>query len=135
MATATTGPGVLSAYRAMMRLACRLPEKQKTGALTQARTQFRAPLNGTSLADKLKEAGEKIAYLRIITPKPKANSDSGRWIYKDGKRIQAEGTTRGGQRVHTNWDGKNLDPCSVKRHKGGLKRAGFVNNLHAKGIF
>ena len=35
----------------------------------------------------------------------------------------------------SNFDGKNLDPCQVKRHYHGLKRCGFVNNLHAKGIF
>ena len=119
----------------MIRLACRLPEKQQLGAISQIKTEFRAPLNDASLSDKIREAGEKIAYLRIITPKPRSCSESGRWIYKDGKCIHAEGTSRDGHRVHTNWDGKNLDPCSVKRHKVSLKRAGFVNNQHAKGIF
>ena len=38
-------------------------------------------------------------------------------------------------RVVTNWHGKNLDPESVSRHKHTLKRAGFMNNRHAKGVF
>jgi len=29
----------------------------------------------------------------------------------------------------SNWDGKNLDPCSVKRHNSQLRRAGFMNNV------
>lgn len=135
MATVTTAPGIVSAFRALMRLASRLPEKQRQGALIQIRTQFRSPLHTATLSDKLKEAGEKIAYLRIITPKHRSNSDAGCWIYKDGQPVQASGTTRNGKNVHTNWTGNNLDPCSVKRHKVSLKRAGFTNNLHAKGIF
>jgi hypothetical protein len=45
-------------------------------------------------------------------------------------------TTRvDGKGVINSFTGYNLDPCMVKRHNAGLKRAGFVNNLHAKGIF
>jgi hypothetical protein len=98
----------------------------------------------------IKEAGEKIAYLRIITPKRSSSSSltgtgskSGtqRFIYsKDGGVIEVDasggGTKRDSNgRVISNWDGKNLDPCSVKTHNSQLKRMGFVNNLHAKGIF
>jgi hypothetical protein len=66
------------------------------------------------------------------------------FVYKDGQRYEVGASTVDGEvtlrdnaggRVHTNWDGKNLDPDSVRRHKQQLKRAGFVNNLHAKGIF
>jgi hypothetical protein len=135
MATATTAPGIASAFRTLMRLASRLPEKQRVGALTQIRVQFRSPLQDATLNEKLKEADAKIAYLRIITPKHRSTSDAGRWIYKDGQPVQTSGTTRSGKNVHTNWTGNNLDPCSVKRHKVSLKRAGFVNNVHAKGIF
>lgn len=31
--------------------------------------------------------------------------------------------------IVSNWDGKNLDPCSVKRHNSQLRRAGFMNNV------
>lgn len=39
------------------------------------------------------------------------------------------------QRPVTNWHGRNMDPDSVARHYRSLKRAGFKNNRHAKGIF
>lgn len=70
-------------------------------------------------------------------PRGKLASNSQRWIYKDGEKYEnVNGTIRGAKgRVHTNWDGKNLDPESVKRHRQQLKRCGFVNNAHAKGIF
>ncbi len=60
-----------------------------------------------------------------------------RWVYtKDGKiEIDGSNKARGGGRVHSNWDGKNLDPCAVKTHNGQLRRMGFQNNLHAKGLF
>jgi hypothetical protein len=94
----------------------------------------------------LQQAGEKIAYLRIITPKKsstKSSSGNMRWIYtKDGPvpvdgsdNNSVKGTLRDGRRVVSNWDGSNLDPCSVKIHNAQLKRMGFVNNLHAKGLF
>ena len=59
-------------------------------------------------------------------------------MYKDGQRLESDatGTLRDAKgRVVSNWDGKNLDPCSVKIHKQQLHRAGFVNNHHAKGVF
>jgi len=96
----------------------------------------------------IKEAGEKIGYLRIITPKTNMNSSSDtesssgkkRYIYTKDGVVEIDGngggTTRDSSgRVVSNWDGKNLDPCSVKVHNAQLKRMGFVNNLHAKGIF
>ena len=72
-----------------------------------------------------------MSFLRMITPKERASRTAGTWVYKDGERLEhAGGTLR-----DSNGDGKNLDPDSVKRHKHQLKRAGFVNNAHAKGYF
>ena len=63
----------------------------------------------------------------------------GRWVYKNGERIEISGsssTVRDSKgRVISNWDGKNLDPDSVKQHNHQLKRMGYLNNSHAKGIF
>jgi hypothetical protein len=64
-------------------------------------------------------------------------------VYRDGQRLDATAgggaaaTLRdaGGRRVVSSFDGKNLDPESVKRHRQQLKRAGFVDNAHAKGVF
>jgi hypothetical protein len=65
-----------------------------------------------------------------------------RYIYKNGQRfalhsLQQDGTLRHNQRgyVVSPYDGKNLDPQSVTRHRQNLKRAGFINNAHAKGMF
>jgi hypothetical protein len=77
----------------------------------------------------------------MITPKTPVTQQStgggGRWIYKNGQRLEnVDGTVRDQNgRVMSNWDGKNLDPDSVKRHNHHLKRLGFRNNQHAKGIF
>ena len=50
--------------------------------------------------------------------------------------VEPERDSRSGplfNRPHTNWNGSNLDPDSVRRHYQGLKRAGFRDNTHAKG--
>jgi hypothetical protein len=135
---ASTAPdGVRHAYRALARLIQRLTENQRPKAQTQLRNEFRrASRQGETTIDRMQRAGEQIAYLRIITPKERPSNQSGRWIYKDGERIEGgQGSSMVGNRVHTNWDGNNLDPCSVNRHRQSLKRAGFQNNLHAKGLF
>ena len=85
---------VLQTYRTLARLIQRLPENQKLSSLTELRSSFRS---NAELSDKekvkdlIREAGEKIAYLRIITPKASnsTNTSSGgsskRWIYtKEG---------------------------------------------------
>jgi hypothetical protein len=70
-----------------------------------------------------------------------SGSDGGRqrWIYRNGERLEADlatGTLRTASgRVVSSYNGTNLDPESVTRHKKSLRRAGFVNNTHAKGIF
>ncbi len=143
---------VISTYRTLSRLIRNLPsEQERIKSLNALRSTYQA---NASLEDKvkieecIKQAAEKIAYLRIITPKgnrsPSPSSDSSggtkRFIYTKDGVVEIEGNGGGTKRdangrVVTNWDGKNLDPCSVKTHKAQLKRMGFVNNLHAKGIF
>ena len=63
-----------------------------------------------------------------------------RYMYKNGQRYPLhadEGTLRHHPRgyVVSPYDGKNLDPQSVTRHRQNLKRMGFINNAHAKGMF
>jgi hypothetical protein len=38
-------------------------------------------------------------------------------------------------KAYSNWNGKNMDPDSLKKHNQLLNRAGFRDNNHAKGIF
>lgn len=129
-------------YREIARLVQRLPEQKLETSWKELRRSFRQPLAaGESVDARLKSADERISFLRMITPKAGAEVTSsgkgGRWVYKNGERLEnVNGTLRDTNgRVVSNWDGKNLDPCSVKIHNGQLKRMGFVNNAHAKGIF
>ena len=108
-------------------------------AWEELRTSFRKPLAAQeSLDARLQVADERMSFLRMITPKDRSSTgNGGTWVYKDGERLKNQnGTLRDSNgRVVSNWDGKNLDPDSVKIHKHQLKRAGFVNNAHAKGLF
>lgn len=126
----------------------------------QVRSSFRTPLGiNESLDERLRKADERISFLKMITPKMEDSTcysgcgnnvgdissgggGGGRWIYRDGKSIEITAASSderhresNGSRVISNWDGNNLDPDSVKRHKYQLNRMGFRSNLHAKGIF
>lgn len=127
-------------YRDLAKLVKKLPDKNSfEKGWQELRTIFRKPLQvGETLDTRLQAADDRISFLRIVTPKDTSKTQGGTWVYKDGKRLEGHSaaTTRDSNgKVHTNWDGKNLDPCNVKRHNQQLKRAGFVNNAHAKGIF
>lgn len=123
-------------YRELLHLSKQQQHQQQS--LQELRTKFREPLlHSETTETHLEEAQKRLSFLRITTTKVKPRGQAGRWVYKDGERFEhVDGTLRNDKgRVHTNWDGKNLDPESVSYHFKNLKRAGFVNNLHAKGIF
>lgn len=150
---------VINTYRSLAKLVRRLPDKQQSGAWKQLRDGYRKHADETSsekIADLIQEAGKKIAFLRIVTPKDmwrttsnaavgeeaittQETNQSGvtRWIYRSSGEKDADGKPimRKSGRVVSSYDGKNLDPCSVNRHNAQLKRMGFANNLHAKGLF
>jgi hypothetical protein len=109
-----------------------------TKQLIDLRSNFRRPLANEESVEKLLEKAEsKLAFARMTSVKRKPRGETGSWIYRDGKKFSAEnGTLRDDKgRVISNWNGSNLDPCSVTYHKKNLSRAGFRNNLHAKGMF
>jgi hypothetical protein len=142
MSTATSAippQSVRSAYRTLARLIEQLPPPRQPKSRTELRQKFRRPLDEAveTLEDRLKAANDRISFLRITTPKSRNEKRAGVFVFKDGKLVEEGQTTNrdANGRVISNWDGKNLDPCAVNRHRTGLKRAGFVNNLHAKGIF
>lgn len=161
----TSRESILSIYRHLARLIkVQKPASSQRWQLKELNSTFRknaSLTDPTEIQQCVREAGEKIAYLRIMTPKRVLkqmnanNSDNGnepsgsssssskRWVYtKDGVVEIVEGEDgnasafrRDGGKVVSNWDGKNLDPCAVKTHHGQLRRMGFQNNLHAKGLF
>lgn len=135
-------------------------QSQRKDALQQIRDEFRQPiLNDTtgstsSIESRYQYGINRFSFLRMntIQYKPRTHNNNSnnsgtetgteRYIYKNGQRfalhsIQEDGTLRNNQRgyVISPYDGKNLDPQSVTRHRQSLKRAGFINNLHAKGMF
>jgi len=141
---AASKPTILSTYRTLTRLIKLLPSKQKPEKqLQEIRQTFRKNSvlsDETDIKTCIQQAGEKIAYLRIVTPKKSSTEGNKRWIYTKDGAVQIEGSgagnTRGdGGRVLSNFDGKNLDPCKISTHNGQLRRMGFQNNLHAKGLF
>lgn len=130
---------VRKAYRDLFHILRQMPAKQRPKLHDELRTSFRLPLAANeTVDDRIRKATDRASFLRITTAKTKPRGESGRWIYKDGERLESDavGTLRDAKgRVVSNWDGKNLDPESVTRHRKQLHRAGFVNNSHAKGIF
>ena len=126
-------------YRELYHIARHQAQQSKSSKpLSELRSSFRRPIaEGESFEKRLAEAESRLSFLRMSTPKLKPRGDSGVWVYQNGKRVSgAEGTSRGdGKGVVSNWDGKNLDPQSVQTHRKQLRRAGFVNNAHAKGFF
>lgn len=112
--------------------------RSDTKNLSELRREFRKPLNGDAVSVRVQRGQDRLSFLRITNVKPKQQqSGAGRWVYKDGKRLEnVGGTLRDATgKVVSSYDGKNLDPEAVSRHRKGLKRAGFINNAHAKGIF
>jgi hypothetical protein len=122
-------------YRELIHHAKQTPKPQQS--LSELRASFRKPLDEEkALEDRLKEAESRLSFLRMTT-KTTRRKESGTWVYKDGQRLTVEkGTLRDAKgKVISSFDGKNLDPESVSRHRKSLKRAGFTNNQHAKGFF
>ena len=140
-ATATKSSIVINTYRSLAKLIRRMPEKQQAGAWTQLRDGYRKNVDESdpeTINALIEEAGNKIAFLRIVTPKQSTNqSGVTRWVYRSSgeKDEDGTGTARKTGQVVSNFTGSNLDPCNVKRHNQQLKRMGFANNLHAKGLF
>ncbi|VEU33342.1 unnamed protein product [Pseudo-nitzschia multistriata] len=150
----TTEALVRQSYRSLLRLVHRLPEASSPASLSpeeslrSLRSAFRTPLApGESVGDRLEEAESKRSFLKMVTPRERPSSSrrteegaspSRVWVYRNGERLERDGASRvrdKNGRVVSNWDGKNLDPDSVKQHNYQLKRMGFRNNAHAKGIF
>ncbi|CAB9510284.1 expressed unknown protein [Seminavis robusta] len=139
MSSAQPSQSIRSAYRTLARLIQQQPNRQAQQQ-SELRQAFRRPLSEReTVTDRLQKAHDRISFLRITTPKSvrrRQGEDAGVFVVKDGKLVSATTSdANGAGRVVSNWDGKNLDPCMVKRHNVGLRRAGFVNNQHAKGIF
>jgi hypothetical protein len=144
---------VRSLYRDFLHLMKHL--KSQMDDRRSVRQQFLQPLAANeTLEDRLRQGQSRLSFARMnaiqYKPRLKRSTNDGtaessssshhqRFIYKDGQRydvneMKATLRTDKGYTISP-FDGKNLDPESVTRHKKNLRRAGFVNNAHAKGIF
>ena len=121
---------VLSMYRRMLKSACGMSGKQRETSLKMIREEFRKNADeqdSEAIRKMLEKASSSLSYIKIVTPKSgQEQTGKSHFAYGDAKRPS---------RAHTNWTGSNMDPDSVSRHYHGLKRAGFANNAHAKGVF
>jgi hypothetical protein len=128
----TSRENVLRMYKNMLKLAKSLPPEKKASAITTIRQEFRSHSqedNNEVVHKLLKKAESSLGYMKIISPHIKAKQSGVttiRFSSEEGKVTS---------KAYSNWTGSNMDPDSVKRHYNSLKRAGFQDNSHAKGIF
>lgn len=82
----------------------------------------------------LRQAESRLGFLKIATPRGKVGSKGAtRAVYRDGKVLEGEEARKRDRAAHTNWDGRNMDPDSVRYHKQNLARAGFANHQQVIG--
>lgn len=114
-----------------------MPESQRASALREGRSELEANrdlTDKTEIEKLIINFENRLSFMKMTTVKS-VGSQQGvtRLIYRNGEKVD-RATPRDKAR-HTNWDGGNMDPDSVTRHYAGLKRAGFKDNAHAKGVF
>ena len=136
MSTPNIRNNVLHMYRNLIRLAKNVsPKVNSLKTLKMIRDAFRrtenSNLSTNEIENLLTKAQSNVSYLKMITPRTKLHSDAGE--YKIINNCTTNNNNNSKSRVHSNWTGSNLDPDSVTRHNALLKRAGFMNNSHAKG--
>lgn len=132
LAPAAIRKNVLEYYKKMLTMAKFLPDQQRIDAIKNIRLQFRqnsSEGDNSRVQELLKNASSSLSYMKMVTPKVGNTIEGG--VYK--KRIGD--VNNKGYQVVSNWHGGNMDPDCVRRHENTLKRAGFKNNAHAKGIF
>jgi hypothetical protein len=123
---------VLGMYRRLMRMAGKVRAADVVKFKSQIRLKFRENKrehDPQEIEKMLTSANSTLGYLKMVTPRDTAQKGAG------VTRIILGGEAGSGKKAVTNWHGGNMDPDSVRRHYAGLKRAGFKNNFHAKGVF
>lgn len=111
--------------------------KQRIETQNQIKESFRQNKsidNKQVIDDMLLKAQSSLSYIKIISTKVKSESPNGitRIVFNNKEMNENQTNER---KPISNWTGTNMDPDAVSRHYHGLKRAGFQNNSHAKGIF
>jgi len=118
-------------YKNMLQLCRQLPERDRLSSLQQVRTEFRKNIGESDPAavhKLVQKAVSSLGYLRIVTPRKGGSGQAGttRLIFDSEKRYE-------GRRPMTNWNGSNMDPDCVQKHKAQLKRAKFKSHADVYG--
>ena len=89
MAAASQSSAVIGTYRILAKLVRRLPEKQQPGGWRQLREGYRKNASEASpekIDQLLEDAGKRISFLRMVTPKEATSSTEQagvtRWVYR-----------------------------------------------------
>lgn len=90
--------------------------------------------DSVQVTELLRQAESRLGFLKMATPRNKVGSTgSTRAVYRDGRVMEGEEARKHDKARHSNWDGRNLDPDSVRFHKQNLARAGFANHQQVIG--
>lgn len=92
---------ILVAYKELLGLIRRLPLEKQKDVLTEARQRMRDhqyEANPVTQLDLFKRLCERIAFLRIITPRdggPRSSIGAGTYVIRDGKLVRGTGEKMG----------------------------------------
>lgn len=124
-------------YRRLLRMSQNLPSKDKENIIKQIKVEFRKSSDISDpnhIKQLLEKANSTLGYIKMITPRTVSNqTGTFRKVYANDSTDNLQ--TKSAKKAMSNWHGTNIDPDSSARHYKSLKRAGFINNDHAKGIF
>ncbi len=141
--TTTARQNVLHMYKNMLKMIRFVPAKKRYEMLNQIRGEFRSNATETSperITEMIKKAQSSLSYIKVITPRTRASGtqDGVTKMVFSGNGSNGSGSDGSGKPTFkpvSNWTGSNIDPDSLAKHNASLKRMGFRDNAHAKGIF
>jgi hypothetical protein len=129
MAASVRADTVRTLYKRLHQRIRMLPEDRVAGALDELRQSFRTNahvVDPPTLLTLVQRASSKLAYLKMITPTPRAElgRNAGSFVFRDGELQQGRGQKEAGAK-HSAYDATNLDPESVSRHRQLIDRQHF----------
>ncbi|CAI5716530.1 unnamed protein product [Hyaloperonospora brassicae] len=115
-------------YKKLLRLAQSLPAPKRQKSIDQIRREFRTHGDLTDpkeVSALLQRAQSSIDFLKIVTPRAEADSGVQRFVYRDGKRIDAaelEAKSEENARYKT----QDIE-AGMRRHHQLLRRQHFMD--------
>ena len=138
----TTRQNVLHMYKNMLKMVRQVPAKKRYEMLNQIRSEFRGNATESSperVSELIKKAQSSMSYIKVITPRTRSSGPQDgvtKLVFNGNGSSTSDGTSKASSfKPITNWTGSNINPDSLARHNASLKRMGFRDNAHAKGLF